>query len=182
MKPFAIILFTFVLLACSNKPAEFRRTKNLSEITGTRFVLPANPKWIILDRDTIVQIKNEPRLIVYLDGSACTPCALTELRHWKPIIKQVEEQILFILQTNTDNEAVKKALIEQQFDFPIMCDVENNFARYNLLPQNDLFHVFLLDETNKVFQVGNPLISIKMYDVFKKHLKILNDMQSKTIN
>ncbi len=171
-----LVLCSFLaLLSCNNKLQEFRKTKDLSEITGETFLLPQNPKWVILDRDTVVQVKKEPHLVVYLNGLACTPCALKELKRWETAIKQFNEQIIFILQTNGDNEIVKQSLIEQEFHFPVMCDEAGDFARYNLLPKNDIYHVFLLDENNKVFQVGNPLINIKTHEVFKKNLESLNN-------
>src|SRR5699024_11889546 len=111
----------------------------------------------------------------------CTPCALKSLKHWKDIIAdfdslRLKAELIFIINAAADDEDLTKVLEQEAFDYPILCDEQGEFERYNLLPANDLLNTFVLDGNNVVRIVGTPLISDKMKNVFFNYL-IANDVE-----
>jgi hypothetical protein len=45
-----------------------------------------------------------------------------------------------------------------RFDYPVWIDTEYSFNGTNKLPDNSIFHSFLIDRQNKVAAVGNPFV------------------------
>jgi hypothetical protein len=175
MKSFVIISLIFLVCSCSRAPKEYRKTKNLNQIEGTTFVLPDSARWRIFDRDTTVILSQSPKIIVYFEGSGCTPCSLKELKRWTPIIGELKSyaQVVFILQTKANDPQIAQSLEEHNFNHPVLCDEIGQFERLNLLPTNTLQHVFILDGRNKVVLVSNPLMGTKTWKAFKATLKSL---------
>lgn len=170
------LLVGFGLLSCVGNN---KKVFDINEIIGEIFILPAYPEWGVLDRDTTMQLSGRPKMVVYFAAGDCMPCALRELRHWKPIVRQIESlrsegifvDPLFILQTDRDNERVKEALVEQGFAYPVMYDERGEFEEHNLLPTSSLMHTFLLNSDHKVMWVGNPLLSLKQQKTFESLLR-----------
>ncbi len=173
------LFFLFSMTFCVNKTVKEtnRKTDNMREIVGCHFVMPGNAEWVISDRDTTVQFRQIPKMIVYYNGGGCTPCSLKELKHWKQILKQTDKlnvDVVFILHTTKENKEVIQAMREQEFDYPVMFDEEGEFEKYNLLPRNNMLHTFLLDKNDKVVLADNPLIGYNRWKLFENTIKQLN--------
>lgn len=79
-------LIGLVVLNCVGKTAP-RKVFDTNDIIGNVALLPANPAWGILDRDTTITLSKNPKLVVYFSNSTCLSCELNELKHWMPITK-----------------------------------------------------------------------------------------------
>lgn len=177
----ALLILGFIQISCIDRAkTEFRKTKDLRDIIGEQFVLPSDVSWRILDKDTVIDISPCTKLVVYFNGNGCTPCALKELRHWKPITERIallnkegsDTQAIFILHAEPDDKIITDAILEQGFVHSIMYDPKGEFERFNLLPENSLMHTFILDRENKVKHVGNPLLRQKGWDIFEHVLML----------
>lgn len=87
MKNLFPLFFILCLLAGCKKTATMH---TIGKMMDKAYILPSKGEWGIKGRDTVVHLTNDPTLVIYFNGYGCTPCALTELRHWKPIIEQIE--------------------------------------------------------------------------------------------
>ena len=68
-----------------------------------------------------------------------------------------------------DRKSVELILKNGNFDYPILLDTLNEFAKLNPhLPANRVLHTFLLDEDDNVILVGNPLHNRKIEEMFYK--------------
>jgi hypothetical protein len=53
-----------------------------------------------------------------------------------------------------------------RFDYPVWIDTEDSFNGTNKLPDNSIFHSFLIDRQNKVAAVGNPFENPKIKELY----------------
>lgn len=185
IKAFLYIVISFTILnfiSCANKSQDYyRKTKNTKLIIGEQYILPTKSEYIILDRDTLIGQTQNTKLIVYFSKHSCTSCSLKELKHWKRILKNISVlkkegfliDVLFILNGNKNDGAIRNTLISLDFNYPVMCDQIGEFEKFNLLPENSFMHCFILNKNNVVELVGNPLLGNNNWELFKNKLKII---------
>ena len=118
---------------------------------------------------------SELKLVVYSDSSTCSSCAIQKMFLWNSFIEDAEKyqgrlKFYFLFSpTENDLTTVNLALRTNMFDYPVFIDSAGTFAKENPhLPKNPQLHSFLLDESNKVILVGNPLNNPKIEEMFYK--------------
>ena len=125
--------------------------------------------------------KAKIKLVHYIDSVQCSTCYLSNLMR-KGDVFQLEEKYgekfynVFIITPN--DKALKKLTyeyIEHELPATIFIDNENRFVEQNPnIPQEQMFHTFLLDEKNNVIFVGSPIVSEelkeKIFDIIDKKL------------
>ena len=63
---------------------------------------------------------------------------------------------------------VQQTIADYRLQFPVLLDTAGIFERSNpQLPENPVFHTFLLDRDNRVVLVGSPLGNPKMWELYK---------------
>lgn len=107
-----------------------------------------------------------------MDSSGCTPYKL-KFEQWKifshslDLVSQKKIDIIFYLNTQ-DHLLIKELATINEISFPLCFDEEDKFNHLNQLSKDFFFQTFLLDEMNRVFLVGNPLLSDKMRELYLK--------------
>ena len=72
-------------------------------------------------------------------------------------------------------DEILKTFEQVNFDYPCFLDTSCVFRRANKsIPDNNLFHTFLLDESNNVIMVGNPQTNEKIRRLLFQYLKDLH--------
>lgn len=179
MNKMVIVIFILVLFSCKESSPNVKTTENLQQIIGGTIKLPINYKSIIYDRDTVINIdKDKCKVLVYYNKKGCTACKLKQLIKWKQLIntnKNLETEFIFIFNTKNNIEELVSSLLLYKFDFPVMCDTIGEFETLNLLPKDDLFHVFLLDKNNITKLAGTPINNDKMWNLYVKQIIKLNN-------
>jgi hypothetical protein len=62
-------------------------------------------------------------------------------------------------------------LKNDQFDYPVFIDKENRINTLNQFPLNNMqFQRFLLDQNNQVQTIGNPILNLKVRELYKQKL------------
>ena len=122
-------------------------------------------------------IKNEIqrglKYVIYKDSLDCTSCAISKMHFWNDFIKYAEPynrrlKFYFIYSPlKKDYKRVEFLLKNIDFDYPILLDTLDEFAKLNPhLPKNRALHAFLLDEDNNVILVGDPLYNKRIEKMF----------------
>ena len=57
------------------------------------------------------------------------------------------------------------------FNYPIFYDYTDTVNKINNFSKNKNLHTFLIDSTNKVKLIGNPLKSKKLLETYKKYIE-----------
>ena len=118
---------------------------------------------------------SELKLVVYMDSMICSPCAIKRMNLWNDLLEDTKKydgrlSFYFIFSPKKKDESkLRFAFKNTLFDYPVILDNVYEFKKKNPhLPQNSQLHTFLLDKENKVILVGNPLINIKIEEMFYK--------------
>ena len=103
------------------------------------------------------------KLVVFVDSSECSSCALDRLGEWLPYLQSHNGlngfKFLVVLESNKlDMNYAKEQIEIAGIQSPVFLDTLSIFRRHNpQIPNNKLFHTFLLDESDRVLLVGSPL-------------------------
>lgn len=116
------------------------------------------------------------KYVCFLDSSECTSCALKDAYRWNDYVSMFEsnpKQISFLYVLSAKpNRDIMLQIRESGFCQNIYIDTCGVFAESNPhIPNNTMFHTFLLDKNNNIVLVGNP---IKNKKIRKRFLEIMN--------
>ncbi len=120
---------------------------------------------------------NRQRIVIWYDSTECSICRINDLHKYKSFEQYCQNlafglDVIFLF--SPAKETVSQLCEEAHFDtklhdYPIYIDTANMFAKLNpCIPANKLMHSFLLDATNRVVLVGNPMQNQAMFDLYKK--------------
>ena len=134
--------------------------------------------------DDILQVKKNcmsscKKLVVYADTSLCFPCYVKQLPNWYNLTNSVKrdcgESVEFCFIINVQKQKLNEileAFNQVGFDYPCFLDTSNVFRKANKnIPDNNLFHTLLLNDSNNVVMVGNPQTNIKIRELLFRYLK-----------
>lgn len=114
------------------------------------------------------------KVLIYIDSVGCTSCKL-QLSRWKELMMYTDSltneavSYVFIFQSSNIEE-VASIIKTSHFDHPVYLDRNADFFKLNTLPDNSIFHTFLLDKNNKVLVIGNPIINPTIKDLYIKEI------------
>ncbi len=123
---------------------------------------------------------NRPlKMIIYVDPKDCTDCKLLALMPYHMFILENATNtnfgVIFILHTPNMEEA-EVILKEINFPHTVFYDLNGDFERLNPhLPQDDVFHTFLMNESNDVLLVGNPTHNEALKELYLKAIKYVDE-------
>ena len=130
-------------------------------------------------RNPLNKLDKKYTMVVYVDSTECSSCALSKLRFWNPLIaeakkKQLDIDYVFILAPKKeDMEDVNVELEITDLQSSIYVDTGFVFRKVNsFLPTENKYHTFLLDKDGNVILVGNPIDNEKLKDIYRKTIKI----------
>lgn len=112
-------------------------------------------------------------MIVYVDSTECTPCVLSKLRFWNPLIKEAQDKktdidYIFIIAPKPESkDDVNMELEISDLRSSIYLDTAFIFRKANPnIPKDNRFHSILLNKNNKVIMVGSPIDSEKIKEIY----------------
>lgn len=175
-----LLLLIIIVLSCDKQ----------SRIERTLYEMECNPILIPIEDlvccpydstcDSIDTYKY--KMVIYADSSRCSSCFIKHLSKWNEYLdleKKGKVEVIFILET-------KKAELEHycyetrfsRINHPVYFDTEGFFRNKNPhIPANELFHVFLIDQNDRIILVGNPVTNPKIRNMF---IETLNKVQTQT--
>jgi hypothetical protein len=111
-------------------------------------------------------------IIVYVDSSECTQCALSHLTQWKRHGKELSEcntGVLFVIQ-NSDEQAVLKVLKTVEIIFPFVFDKGKEIKTNNKIFKSISENVFVIDRNLNTIFLESPVTSRKRWNMFRKKI------------
>ena len=139
--------------------------------------------------DITVPLNIPARLVIYLDSFSCTSCVisrLNELENFFNISKSSNGAFLPVFvftpsekEKNDNLINIKNSLKQNNIDFPVYIDFENSFLSNNrFIPEEQQYHMFLLDNENKIVLIGNPVSSDSLWDLYMNTIEALIEKHS----
>ena len=168
-----IAMESFILSACNSHKTEVQ--KNVEKMQSSAIIIPYE-QMACWARDSV--LKSSPwsnaklKLVHYVDSTTCSSCYLQ---------KVAINRLIFSLESQSNNDfynifvispniKAKKRLeadySEKLIPQTIFGDTANVFMKSNPnVPLESIYHTFLLDESNKVILVGNPVLNKQIEDM-----------------
>jgi hypothetical protein len=126
------------------------------------------------------------KVLYYVDSLSCMSCDF-HLNEWQSLIQEADslfhEKVSFLFFFHLNGSKEYKSLFqENSFFYPVFIDSTNQIDRINHFPKEEIYHCFLLDETNKIQVIGNPVLNSKIWKLYKNQISgnIDNNIESTT--
>jgi len=112
------------------------------------------------------------KLCVYVSPDHCTSCYLKKMFQWEDFLEMEKAKKFYIYYIFTPQdgceETFHKFFFQAELDHPFYLDKKKEFLSLNPhIPQESMFHTFLLDENNNVILIGDILHNPKVEEEFK---------------
>lgn len=168
---FALIPISIILLlSCT----EHHRKKQIEQLFSTEIILPDTSSLFNKALDSI-NLNIPAKMVVYFDAETCASCALSRIWEWDEVshITQASNgkyQTLFIFTPKQkDLSTVKRVFQGMHMENKLVyIDDRQDFITNNpTIPEDAMFHTFLLDRKNKIVLVGNPVHNEKLWELYK---------------
>ena len=131
-------------------------------------------------RNPLTKLNKKYTMVVYVDSTECSSCALSKLRFWNPLIaeakeKKVDIDYVFILSPRKEEmEDVDIELEITDLQSSIYLDTAFVFKDYNVtIPDDKNYHSFLLDKGLSVILVGSPIDNEKVKNTYNQLIYFL---------
>jgi hypothetical protein len=173
---FFVVTLILCFSACKNrKLIEVQHV--VDEWIGKTIKFPENPKCYVFGKDTIANMcgdlyRKEYKILLYVDSTGCNSCRL-RLFEWKQLIAEADTlfrgQIGFILFFQPKSLSDVALLFKQtDFRYPVFIDMDNTINKLNNFPAHYLYQCFLLDRNNQILRIGNPVMNLKVWELYKQ--------------
>lgn len=171
-------IFSFVLLICTSflSCTDTKSYVSVVEQWNDREIkFPTSPTYTIRGKDTINFLSaSEYKILSYVDSIGCISCKL-QLSQWKTLMNVVDSanlsvDFLFFFSPEKEKD-VYRAINMADFGYPICIDMNDSLNKLNHFPSEMAFQTFLLDKSNKVLAIGNPVHNPKVKELYLKIIK-----------
>ena len=166
-----LIMCVCVLASCQESREE-AMLRLVNEWNGKEVKFPSRSFFTIQGKDT-VDFKFQDadyKVVTYIDSVGCTSCKL-QLPRWKELMAEVDSltdgnvPFLFYFHPK-DMKELRYLTRRDGFTHPVCFDKEDELNRLNYFPSEMAFQTFLLDKSNKVVALGNPVHNPKVKDLY----------------
>ena len=182
---YLIFLLCILLFSCQDtKRTQY--AKLIKEWEGREILFPASSVFTIQGQDP-VDISNDLsgyKILTYVDSIGCVSCKL-RLQEWNLWIEELDSIVTvplsFLFYFHPKKIKDLKYIIRRDgFFHPVCIDFEDELNKLNQFPSDDQFHTFLLDSSNRVTAIGNPITNPLLKDLYLKVLTNGKEYQSST--
>lgn len=170
---YKIVLFLFLFSLYSCKRNERDTIVSVLKYWEQREIFfPNKLVFSIQGKDTVGYSINEGlKIVSYVDSIGCTSCKL-KLGEWKAFINEIDSlcisddiQFLFFFASKNKN-LINRILLYNKFLYPVCVDEKDSINKLNNFPSDAMFQTFLLDKSNKVVAMGNPIYNPKVKELY----------------
>lgn len=172
----------FILWSCSTDKSDY--TTLVAEWQGREIKLPV-VMTDVLTGDTINLSEADFSILSYVDSAGCTSCKMklpiwNEFANLLDSISDATVQFIFVVNSNDDKE-ISYLLKRDSYNYPVFIDSLDEVNSTNAFPSDHTVQTFLLDHSNKVIAIGNPIINKSIMDFYssiisgKKSLSIIQN-------
>lgn len=153
-----LFLSVFVLCIVSLVSCKRQRNNDIRHIIGSTL--------------EISELSNErPKILVYIDSVGCASCRLNaEMIYWQlfsnanGLLIQKCDVVFLLYKMGRYGKNVVLDFNQSK----IIMDSTNNYREKYNLPESPELQCFLLDQTNRVLLVGNPLYNQNIESLYKE--------------
>ena len=174
MKGRIIVFLLGLLMFSCQESQETKISRLVKEWEGKEIVFPEDCSFSIYGKEECASpaLDSPYKIVYYVDSLGCMSCKL-KLEEWKSFMQEVDslasDKVSSFFYFHPKAKELKELCLilkSRGFDYPVCVDKADRFNASNLLPENDSFHVFLLDKQNKIKVIGNPILSPSIKELY----------------
>ncbi len=165
-----IIIILSLFLSCRNKSDV---GKIVEKWYGKQFILPDDSLMMTTNGITVNPFSKKIKIVTAINGS-CGAC-IGELKDWMSFMSDIDTcqvGLIFLIYSNDylmAFEKINNSIIH--FSYPYINDKGKKFFLKNNIPDDKLYQTFLLDSTNHVILIGNPIYRKELSAIYKSEIK-----------
>ena len=123
-------------------------------------------------------IASKAKILIYVDSVGCGSCKLN-MHDWMIKVAEINtlienpQDVSMLIYFWVQKQAkfnIRQTISQVNFQYPVFFDPTNSVSKLNNLPENEMFHVLLLDQDNKIKLIGSPQGNDKMWELYKKNI------------
>ncbi len=168
-----LIMCVWMLASCLESREE-AMLRLVNEWNGKEIKFPSRSVFTIQGRDTVdFEFRNaDYKIVTYVDSAGCTSCKL-QLHRWKELVAEVDSltggsvPFLFYFHPK-DMKELRYLTRRDDFIHPVCFDGQDELNHLNRFPSDMTFQTLLLDKSNKVVAIGNPVLNPKVKELYLK--------------
>lgn len=117
-----------------------------------------------------------PVLILYHDSLSCSMCQISHLADLSDVYALADSlgtfEVMSIFSPREEEyDELMKNIVYRDFEYPVYVDFSGSFRKKNsCIPEDAIFHNFLIDRDGHPVFVGNPAASDELWDLLNKAL------------
>ncbi|MBQ7237359.1 MAG: hypothetical protein IJS20_01060 [Bacteroidales bacterium] len=173
---FLFIDIVFLFSSClSNKPEQIEEQVN--NVYHNKIYIPFDSLICIHSRitvdDNLKYTHSRFKILNFVDSKSCSECTILKMTYWNEYLYSNEEiSSAFIFEANSSIiHQIEESYNECGLDHPIYIDTCGAFRKCNpFIPDNSIFHTLLLNESDSIILIGNPLNNEKIAKLYKRVL------------
>ena len=173
------VLVVICIQYCKKNEGRDNPVNIVSEWMGKEIMFPDNVPCFVLGKDTLPELchdcfHKEFKILLYVDSTGCSSCRL-KLLEWKQLIEEADSlfqgKVGFLLYFQPKRIKTMGYLFEdEKFEYPVFIDLNDEINHLNRFPQAMQYQCFLLDIDNKVLAIGNPVMNLKIWELYKSYI------------
>lgn len=177
---FVALLCVCLIIGCSKPNVE----SNPAKLLGRTLKLPS-------DIWNVTHIPSSGmKIVVYYNKIGCTSCRLKQLANWQELINEINQMkrktdvdvdFIFIFRSSADDPAFSEKVQEYNFRSAVYYDEKGLFEKQNTLPEDMMYHSFLINKNNQILLIGAPIFSPKLWERYKKKIVELSHVYTKNV-
>jgi hypothetical protein len=174
-----LLITVFFVYSCKENKKRKEVAKIVTEWTGKEILFPQDVPCYAAGKDTLSEICNEWfnkdfKILMYVDSTGCSSCRLN-LFGWQQLMEEADslfqEQVGFLLYFQPKSEREMTSIFARdRFEYPVFMDLKGEINRLNRFPQAMEYQCFLLDKDNKVLMLGNPVLNMNIWELYKQQI------------
>lgn len=177
--PYILCISLFAVVSCRNKMAD-----KVDMMISKKVAIDTMAMNVVKPMRSLygsINNKEKYKLIVFYDDKECLSCKAGKLNEWHGLLSRIyydyQNVVVYFIFSPAHNDVMKlkEVLASQRFGHVIYVDDRGIFRKQNpWLPNESLYHTFLVDYDNRIVLVGNPLQNAKISEMFFKRIQNLN--------
>lgn len=166
-------LVIFCVVSCNFKKGP---ENIIPEMVGKRVALEdLTSFWMGRDSLYLKTDSSLVKLIVFYDSTACQSCRVKTMFEWESFIemeKKTNGKFVFMpvfSPSKNEYEQFLRLLAISRFKHHVWVDSSGSFLRNNkFLPEDKFYYAFLVDESNSILIVGDPIVNPNLVQLYDK--------------
>ncbi len=169
---FTLLIVSCILFLSCEENVKKEIAKIVTEWQDKEIIFPENVVFTRYGQDTIQyeMPESDYKILLYVDSVGCTSCKL-QLHKWGEFITEVDSltsgsvPVLFFFHPK-DKRELTYLLKRDGITVPVCLDEHDRLNTINRFPSRNDLQCFLLDKTNRVVYIGNPIHNTRIRDMY----------------